>query len=251
MILALIPARYASTRFPGKPLADIGGRSMIERVYTSVAAAVGSEGLACVCTDDARIASHVRAFGGRVVFTSAEHRSGTDRCAEALAKVEALEGRRAEVVLNIQGDEPFIRPEQIGLLASAFQAPEVEIATLVKRAEHVEDILNPNKPKVVRDLSGNALYFSREPVPHVRGVERERWLERGEHLLHIGLYGFRANVLRAVTRLPESPLEATEKLEQLRWLQAGYKIRALETELESLSVDVPDDIEELRRRGLF
>lgn len=247
-LLALIPARYGSTRFPGKPLADIGGRSMIRRVFEQVSQATP---LVAVCTDDARIARHVRQFGGRAVLTSERHTSGTDRCAEALALIEAEEGRRFDVVLNIQGDEPFIAPEQVRLLADAFRDPDVRIATLARPADRLDDILNPNKPKVVADDRGNALYFSREPIPHVRGLDHQQWVATQRHLLHIGLYGYRANTLRQLTKLPPSSLEQTEKLEQLRWLQQGYPVRVLLTTHESLSVDAPADIEELHRRGLF
>ena len=247
-VLGLIPARYASSRFPGKPLADIGGKLMIERVYEQCAKALG---YVCVATDDSRIAEAVVKFGGRVVMTSGKHRSGTDRCAEAVSLVEAEDGRNYDVVLNIQGDEPFIKPEQVQLLASAFDDDEVEIATLVKKCEREDDLFNPNKPKVVVGGSGNALYFSRQAIPYLRGVEQGEWLKKQTFYNHIGLYGYRTAVLHELTKLQSGMLEKAESLEQLRWLEAGYPIRVLETTLESLSIDTPEDLEALRQRGLL
>lgn len=246
--LGLIPARYASTRFPGKPLADIGGKPMIQRVYERVSEALGT---AAVATDDTRIARAVEAFGGRVVMTSTSHRSGTDRCAEAASKVEAEDGRSYDVVVNIQGDEPFIRPEQVRLLMSAFDDADVQIATLVKRADSDQDLFNPNKPKVVLGAGGNALYFSRQPIPYLRGESEHDWLSRRTYWNHIGLYAYRTSVLHELTKLAPGDLEQAESLEQLRWLENGYSIRALATELESLSIDTPQDLEELRHRGLI
>lgn len=247
-ILGLIPARYASTRFPGKPLADIGGKPMIQRVYEQVREALPH---VAVATDDARIARAVEAFGGRVVMTSAQHRSGTDRCAEAASKVEAEDGRNYGVVVNIQGDEPFISPRQVNLLTSAFDDESVEIATLVKHADKSEDLFNPNKPKVVVSAQGNALYFSRSPIPYLRGVAEHDWLAAHKFWNHIGLYAYRTATLHELTKLQPGDLEKCESLEQLRWLENGYSIKALETELESLSIDTPEDLEELKRRGLI
>lgn len=247
-ILGLIPARYASTRFPGKPLADIGGKPMIQRVYENVSQALGH---VAVATDDMRIAKAVEGFGGRVVMTSTSHRSGTDRCAEAASKVEAEDGRRYEVVMNIQGDEPFISPAQVELLASAFDDEGVDIATLVKHAENEEDVFNPNKPKVVVSAKGFAMYFSRSPIPYLRGVAEHDWTASHRYWNHIGLYAYRSASLHEVTKLAQGELEKCESLEQLRWLENGYRIRVMETKIESLSIDTPEDLEELRRRGLI
>ncbi len=247
-ILGLIPARYASTRFPGKPLADIGGKMMIQRVFEQVSKSLPN---ACVATDDKRIADAVVGFGGRVVMTSTSHRSGTDRCAEAVSKVEAEDGRQYDVVLNIQGDEPFISPKQVNLLASAFDDETVDIATLVKRADNEEDLFNPNKPKVAIGADGNALYFSRAAIPYLRGKEQKDWLTNHKYYNHIGLYAYRTAVLHKLTKLAPGILEQCESLEQLRWLENGYRIRVIETELESLSIDTPEDLENLKKRGLI
>lgn len=247
-VLGLIPARYASTRFPGKPLADIGGKPMIQRVYEQSCKVLP---IVYVATDDVRIADAVKAFGGNVVMTSDSHPSGTDRCYEALTKVCEIEGRTFCAVVNIQGDEPFIQPEQIELLASAFDDNSVEIATLIKPVESSIDLFNPNKPKVVISDSCNALYFSRSPIPYFRGVEESEWHKRHEYYNHIGLYGYRADVLASITKLPKGVLESCESLEQLRWLENGYTIKALQTHLESLSVDTPEDLTELKARGLI
>lgn len=248
-ILGLIPARYASTRFPGKPLADIGGKPMIQRVYERASSILE---YAYVATDDDRIANVVRSFGGRVVMTADTHKSGTDRCAEALNKVEAELGIKFHAVINIQGDEPFIEPKQIELLASAFDNEQTEIATLVKPVDNQADLISPNKPKVVLSLEGNALYFSRQPIPYLRGVEIEKWLDSDiKYYNHIGMYGYRSDVLGKITKLPLGILEKTESLEQLRWLENGYSIKVLETELESLSIDTPEDLQALKDRGLI
>ncbi|MBP5366048.1 MAG: 3-deoxy-manno-octulosonate cytidylyltransferase [Bacteroidales bacterium] len=246
-ILGLIPARYASSRFPGKPLADIGGKPMIQRVYEQSCKVLP---YVYVATDDERIASAVRNFGGRVVMTATTHQSGTDRCAEALAKVEAELGHQFHAVINIQGDEPFISPVQIELLASAFADAATEIATLVKVADNQQDLFNPNKPKVVVSAQGKALYFSRSPIPYLRGADEKEWHEKHRFYNHIGLYGYRADILNKITKLERGTLEKCESLEQLRWLENGYSIAVLETQLESLSIDTPDDLEELKRRGL-
>ena len=247
-ILGVIPARYASTRFPGKPLADIGGKLMIERVYEQVSKSLTH---VCVATDDTRIAEAVSGFGGRVVMTSTSHRSGTDRCAEASSKVSAEDGRDYRVIVNIQGDEPFISPRQIELLTAAFDDDSVEIATLVKRADNDEDLFNPNKPKVVMTASGDALYFSRQPIPYLRGTDEHSWLSCHTYYNHIGLYAYRTSTLHKLTKLAPGQLEMCESLEQLRWLENGYRIRVMETELESLSIDTPEDLENLKRRGLI
>ncbi|GAA4908217.1 3-deoxy-manno-octulosonate cytidylyltransferase [Mucilaginibacter defluvii] len=235
-ILGIIPARYASSRFPGKPLVDIAGKSMIQRVYEQ---ASKCPDLAAVvaATDDERIFEHVIAFGGRVVMTSADHQSGTDRCAEV-----ALQHPEYEVIINIQGDEPYIDPEQITKLAHCFSNPQTQIATLVKQIKTVQELLNANSPKVVINKLSEAIYFSRSPLPHLRGEEPENWLGFHTYFKHIGIYGYRADVLQQITKLPISSLETAEKLEQLRWIENGYRIQVAETELETHAIDTPEDL---------
>lgn len=237
--LALIPARYGSTRFPGKPLADIAGKTMIERVYRRVAEVFPD---CYIATDDDRIEQTVRKFGGRAVMTSGLHRSGTDRCREALDKIEAATGIGYDIVVNIQGDEPFVSSEQLRAIEFCFDDPSVEIATLVKPFGKTEDIFNSNSPKVVVDKKGFALYFSRSAIPYIRGAEAGQWQARHTFLKHIGLYGYRCNVLRAVTGLPPGTLEQCESLEQLRWLENGYRIRTSVTHSETLAIDTPEDL---------
>ena len=237
--IAIIPARYASTRFPAKPLAILGGKLVVERVYEQVKKAIDK---VVVATDDERIYNAVVAFGGEAVMTSSEHRSGTDRCREAYEKV----GYEADIVLNIQGDEPFIAPEQINTLLECFKSEKVEIATLVKpfnEEDGLEALENPNSPKVVINESGEALYFSRSVIPYIRGVERNEWLKHHTFYKHIGIYAFRAEVLKAITKLPISPLEKAESLEQLRWLESGYKIGVGVTDIETVGIDTPEDLE--------
>jgi 3-deoxy-manno-octulosonate cytidylyltransferase (CMP-KDO synthetase) len=236
-ILAVIPARYASTRFPGKPLADINGKSMIQRVYEQARKATRITDVV-VATDNLLIYDHVKAFGGEVVMTSEQHASGTDRCFEALT----LQKTKFDYVINIQGDEPFIQPEQIDQLANALDG-KTEIATLAKRVDDVQTIFNPNVVKVVFTSEGMALYFSRSPVPHVRNKPDAEWLANATFYKHIGMYAYRSDVLEKITRLPVSALETAESLEQLRWLENGYAIRVIETSLESVGIDVPEDVE--------
>ena len=241
--VAIIPARYASTRFPAKPLALLGGKPVIQRVYEQVSGVFDE---AVVATDDERIYRAVEAFGGKVVMTSTEHRSGTDRCREAYEKL----GESFDVVVNVQGDEPFIRHEQLEALKRCFESPETQIATLVKpfeKGDGVEALEKPNSPKVVLDKSGHALYFSRSVIPYLRGVEREAWLERHTFYKHIGIYAFRAEVLREVASLPQSPLEKAESLEQLRWLENGYRIGVGITSFETIGIDTPEDLERAER----
>ena len=237
--IAIIPARYASTRFPAKPLAILGGKLVVERVYEQVKKAIDK---VVVATDDERIYNAVVAFGGEAVMTSSEHRSGTDRCREAYEKV----GYEADIVLNIQGDEPFIVPKQINTLLECFKSEKVEIATLVKpfnEEDGLEALENPNSPKVVINESGEALYFSRSVIPYLRGVERNEWLKHHTFYKHIGIYAFRSEVLKAVTALPASSLEKAESLEQLRWLESGYKIGVGVTDIETVVIDTPEDLE--------
>lgn len=222
---------------------------MIQRVYERAASVLEH---VYVATDDERIATVVRAFGGRVVMTADTHKSGTDRCAEAINTVQAELGVSFHAVINIQGDEPFIEPTQIELLASAFDDEKTEIATLVKPVDNQSDLTSPNKPKVVLSEEGNALYFSRQPIPYLRGVELDKWLDSGVKFYnHIGMYGYRSDILAKITKLPLGTLEKAESLEQLRWLENGYSIKVLETKLESLSIDTPEDLQALKDRGLI
>lgn len=236
--IAIIPARYASTRFPGKPLALLGGKPVIERVYEQVSGLLD----AVVATDDKRIYEAVRAFGGRVEMTSTEHRSGTDRCWEAYCR----QGAAYDAVINVQGDEPFIRREQLEALMRCFEDPQTDIATLVKpftAEDGLEALENPNSPKVVLDARSRALYFSRSVIPYLRGVPREEWLARHTFYKHIGIYAFRTGALRAVTALPQSPLEKAESLEQLRWLENGFRIGVGISDVETVGIDTPEDLE--------
>ena len=236
--LGIIPARYASTRFPAKPLAMLGGKTVIQRVYEQVAGVLDD---AYVATDDERIEAAVKEFGGKVVMTSVHHKSGTDRCFEAACKI----GGDYDVVVNIQGDEPFIQPSQLHSIQACFDDPATQIATLVKPFTADNDISlleNPNSPKVVLDKNRNALYFSRSVIPYLRNVEKADWLKRHTFYKHIGLYAYRLEVLKEITALPQSPLELAESLEQLRWLENGYTIAVRETAHESIGIDTPEDL---------
>jgi len=239
-ILGIIPARYASSRFPGKPLVDIAGKSMIQRVYEQAKKCVDLSEV-IVATDDTRIYDHVLNFGGVAVMTAGTHQSGTDRCAEV-----ALQHPQYNVIINIQGDEPYIDPEQISKLAACFNNTETQIATLVKKVKSIDELLNPNSPKVVINKLSEAVYFSRSPLPHIRGQEQENWLDYYTYFKHIGIYGYRADILQQITKLPVSPLEKAESLEQLRWIENGYRIKIAETELETYSVDTPGDLLNLK-----
>lgn len=241
--IAIIPARYASTRFPGKPLALLGGKPVIQRVYEQVAGVLDD---AVVATDDRRIYDAVLAFGGKAEMTSTEHRSGTDRCWEAYCK----QGGAYDAVVNVQGDEPFIRPAQLEALKRCFDDPETQIATLVKpfaEKDGLEALENPNSPKVVLDGRSRALYFSRSVIPYLRGVDRAEWLRRHTYYKHIGIYAFRTEVLREVTALSQSPLELAESLEQLRWLENGYRIGVGVTNFDTVGIDTPEDLERAER----
>ena len=242
-ILSLIPARFASTRFPGKPLAEISGKPMIQWVFERASTVFDH---VYVATDDDRIAGAVKSFGGKVVLTSSSHQSGTDRCAEALIKVEKETGTKFDVVINIQGDEPFIQPEQLKKVASCFEDKNVQIATLVKPFSENEDISNPNSPKVIIGINGDAIYFSRSIVPFIRGKEKNDWHNYHTYYKHIGLYAYRSEVLLQITKLPQSKLELAESLEQLRWIENGYKIRVEKTDMETLAVDTPEDLEKVK-----
>jgi len=241
--LAIIPSRYGSTRFPGKPLALLAGKPIVERVYERVATVFDH---LCVATDDERISSAVEAFGGVAVLTSTEHRSGTDRCREALEKMEAKTGLKFDVVVNVQGDEPFIAPSQLQNIRSAFDNAATQIATLVKPFAPdtpFDTLANPNSPKVVVDAEGRALYFSRSVIPYLRDAEPSEWAAKHRYLKHIGLYAYRADVLARITALPAGELERCESLEQLRWLQAGFTVQTIETDEETIGIDTPADLE--------
>jgi len=246
---AIIPARYASTRFPGKPLVRIGSKTMIQRVYEQARKAVE---VVYVATDDERILNTVRDFGGNALLTSADHFSGTDRCAEAVGLIMEETGKLVDIVLNIQGDEPFIGPEQIDLLKSCFNDEDVQIATLIRKTEPGEDIFNPGHVKVIIDSSGNAIYFSRAAIPYYRGIDQTEWSTEHLFFKHLGLYAYKTEILKKITKLARSPLEIAESLEQNRWIENGLKIRTAVTDRESISIDTPDDLERaLRQLGDF
>jgi len=236
-VLGIIPARYASSRFPGKPLVDIAGKSMIQRVYEQAAKCLDLTDV-MVATDDDRIFDHVTQFGGKAIMTSHHHQSGTDRCAEVAAIHTDY-----DVIINIQGDEPYIEPEQISKLAACFAAPDVQIATLIKRIKNEHELHNPNSPKVVVNKLNEAVYFSRSALPHIRGEEQQNWLEFYTYFKHIGIYAYRADILQQITKLEVSALERAEALEQLRWIENGYRIKVAETEFETYAVDTPADLE--------
>jgi len=239
----IIPARYASSRFPGKPLVKIGNKSMIQRVYE-----VARETLEAVyvATDDKRIFDAVLNFGGKAIMTSPDHYSGTDRCAEAVSKIYLETGTKIDIVINIQGDEPFIKSEQIDLLMKCFSDETVEIATLIRKVEPGEDIFNPNQPKVILNSKGDAIYFSRAAIPFIRDAEKNEWSGKHDFYKHIGLYAYRTETLKKITLLPRSSLEISESLEQNRWLENGYRIRTAVTLWESISIDTPDDLEKAK-----
>ena len=233
--MSIIPARYASTRFPGKPLAVLGGKTVIQRVYEQVSSVLSD---VYVATDDERIFKCVESFGGKAVMTRADHKSGTDRIQEAVEKIAT----EADVIINVQGDEPFIHPSQIKTLMALFDAPETQIGTLGKPFDNIEAVSNPNSPKIVTDNRGFALYFSRSIIPYIRGKQQDEWFGEYPFLKHLGIYAYRREVLKEVTQLPQSSLEKAESLEQLRWLQNGYRIRAGLTDIETVGIDTPEDL---------
>jgi 3-deoxy-manno-octulosonate cytidylyltransferase (CMP-KDO synthetase) len=237
--IAIIPARYASTRFPAKPLALLGGKPVIQRVYEQVTGIISS---AVVATDDERIADVVKSFGGQVVMTSPNHKSGTDRCWEAYQKL----GEEYDVVINVQGDEPFIAHSQLKAIMECFEDENTDIATLVKpfaESDGLAALQNPNSPKVVLDSESRAIYFSRSVIPYLRGVEPEQWLSSHTFYKHIGMYAFRSDVLGKITSLPQSTLELAESLEQLRWIENGYKIGVGISDVETVGIDTPEDLQ--------
>jgi 3-deoxy-manno-octulosonate cytidylyltransferase (CMP-KDO synthetase) len=245
LAIGIIPARYASTRLPGKPLVDLGGQTMIQRVVAQ--ARLSGLARVVVATDDVRILDHVHSFGGEAVLTRPDHPSGTDRVWEAFEQL----GSPAEVscIVNIQGDEPFIHPEQINALVNLLnQNPPPSIATLIKPVLTEEELFSPHLPKVVTDQRGNALYFSRHPLPYQRQYPTAEWLRHHRYHRHLGLYAYQPDVLRQLTLLPPSPLEIAESLEQLRWLEAGFSIQTAVTELDAFGIDTPEDMERARQR---
>lgn len=233
--IGLIPARYASTRFPGKPLALLGGKPVIQRVYEQVASVLDD---ACVATDDERIFDCVKNFGGKVVMTRTDHKIGTDRIEEAIEKI----GGDYDVIVNIQGDEPFIQKSQIETVCRCFDDEKTQIATLGKPFTDMDAVANPNSPKIVIDNNSFAMYFSRSIIPFVRGKEQAEWLQHYPFLKHLGIYAYRRDVLQQITQLPQSSLEIAESLEQLRWLQNGFKIKVGLTDVETVGIDTPDDL---------
>jgi 3-deoxy-manno-octulosonate cytidylyltransferase (CMP-KDO synthetase) len=265
-ILGVIPARYASSRFPAKPLIDLGGKSMIQRVYEQAKKAE-SLSRVIVATDDERIFTHVQSFGGEVIMTAQTHESGTDRCAEVLeyanaeAVIEDLDSNKNistfgfkqkrerttfDAVINIQGDEPFIDPAQINQVAEILRGGLFNIATLAKRLDDAELISNPNVVKVVFTTESRALYFSRSPIPYLRNVPQSEWHLSGVFFKHLGLYGYKNAALKSIAALLPSDLEKSESLEQLRWLEAGFTIGIGITTLESVGIDTPEDLEKIK-----
>ena len=233
---AIIPARYASTRFPGKPLALLSGKPIFQHVYEQVNQVIKD---VWVATDDQRIFETVNTFGGKAVMTRKDHKSGTDRIEEAAEKIQT----QADIIINVQGDEPFIQPSQIETLCELFKHPQTQIATLGKPFEDIEAVKNTNSPKIVTNYQGFALYFSRSVIPFVRGIEENEWLEPFPYLKHLGIYAYRREILKEITKLPMSSLEKAESLEQLRWLQNGYHIRVGITNVETIGIDTPKDLE--------
>ncbi len=239
-VLGVIPARYASSRFPGKPLADIFGKTMIRRVYEQALQCTLLSSLT-VATDHDGIYDHVNGFGGKAMMTAGFHTSGTERCCEVLARLSES-GEQYDYVVNIQGDEPFLDPGQIESLIKGMASGSPPIGTLIKKISDVGELFDPNVVKVVTDRSGYALTFSRAAIPHVRGAEPSGWMSLASFFKHIGIYGYRAGVLREIVNLPPSALEKAESLEQLRWIENGYRVQTYLTEKESVSIDVPSDL---------
>jgi len=247
-MLGIIPARFQSSRFPGKPLVKIDGKTMVQRVWEQSSKVLNH---LIVATDDERIIKEVESFGGIALMTGAKHKTGTDRCAEALINYQKNHSVNFDIVLNIQGDEPFIDPEQIKQLIAVFKENTVQIGTLVKLIKDQEELTDPNQPKVVLDKQKSALYFSRSPVPYIQNETQENWLKKHSFYKHIGMYGYRSNILLEISRLNKTILEQAESLEQLRWLESGYKIHTAVTDIDSFSVDNIHDLEKIKEKGLF
>jgi 3-deoxy-manno-octulosonate cytidylyltransferase (CMP-KDO synthetase) len=238
-VLGVIPARYESSRFPGKPLIDIDGKSMIQRVYEQANQATLITKL-IVATDDQRIFDHVIGFGGDVMMTSKSHTSGTDRCGEVIEKYGDY-----DIAINIQGDEPLIKPSQLNDVIELFKNKHVKIGTLVKKLTTIDEVLNPNRIKVVLDSEKNGIYFSRSPIPCIANIDQDKWMEKACFWKHIGIYAWRIEVLKKLVKLDKTDLEKNESLEQLRWLYNGYKIATIETTIETPNIDVPEDLEKV------
>jgi 3-deoxy-manno-octulosonate cytidylyltransferase (CMP-KDO synthetase) len=241
-ILGIIPARFASTRFPGKPLIDLAGKTMIQRVYGQAKLA-SSLTEVVVATDDQRIFDAVEAFGGKAIFTSEEHQSGTDRCAEVAEKMNGF-----DAVINIQGDEPLINPVQIDLVASCFEDNQTQLATLIKIIKSEEELFNFNSPKVIINKNFEAIYFSRQVIPHIKNTEPKDLIQHHTFYKHIGIYGYKTETLQEISKLPIGNLEKAEILEQLRWIENGYKIMTALSNHESWSIDTPQDLKKIQER---
>ncbi|OYT13497.1 MAG: 3-deoxy-manno-octulosonate cytidylyltransferase [Bacteroidetes bacterium 4572_114] len=242
-IAGIIPARYASSRFPGKPLADIKGKTMIHRVYEQCIKCTLLEKV-IIATDDERIFDEIEGFGGMAMMTSTRHESGTERCGEVVETLER-QGDVFDAIINIQGDEPFIDPDQITKVAIQLKNENVGIATLVKKITNRKELFDPNVVKVVLDKDGMALYFSRATIPYLRGFEQVKWKNQHSYLKHVGIYGYKTETLKKITTLPKGKLEVAEMLEQLRWIENGYSIFAEETELESIAIDSEEDLSKI------
>ena len=243
-VLGIIPARYSSTRFPGKPIVVINGKTMIEHVWNGVSG-TGLVDKVLVATEDKRIMDAVAAFGGDAVMTGKHHKSGTDRCGEAMTKL-GDELKQYDVIINIQGDEPKVAAEHIKLVIDAFSNPDTQIVTLKKKITSLAELNSTDTVKVVCGPKGNALYFIRQAIPYLRGIAKEMWLRRQPYYKHIGIYAFRREVLEQVVKLEQTPLEKSESLEQLRWLENGYSIYVRETNKESVAIDIPEDLNKLK-----
>ena len=242
-IIGIIPARFQSTRFPGKPLIVIDGKTMIQRVFEQCQKSEVLEKVV-VATDDTRIFEHVESFGGNVIMTSVVHCSGTDRCSEVVSILKS-KNEIYDVAINIQGDEPFINPQQISDLAFCFNNKSTQIATLIKKIEHSVELFSPNCVKVVVNMNHDAIYFSRNPIPFYRNAKEDEWLENQTYYKHIGIYGYKVDVLEQITKLNSSMLEKSESLEQLRWIENNYTIKTAITKLESISIDTPQDLDKI------
>jgi 3-deoxy-manno-octulosonate cytidylyltransferase (CMP-KDO synthetase) len=245
-IIGIIPARFASTRFPGKPLVKIGDKTMIQRVYEQSEKVLD---YVVVATDDQRIVDEVEQFGGQVVMTGDFHKSGTDRCAEAIKTFESKSGLKFDIIINIQGDEPFIQPEQISDIIRCFDESDTQIATLIKKITSDEALFNPNNPKVVINKNNEAIYFSRSTIPYVVGSDKNEWLTKFIFYEHLGLYAYKKDILFEITGLKQSMLETSESLEQNRWIENNYKIKVAETEFENISIDTQEDLEAILKQS--
>lgn len=239
-ILGIIPARYASTRFPGKPLVEIHGMTMIARVIAQVKKCTSLNDV-LVATDDQRIFDHVQSLGTKVFMTSPDHASGTDRCLEALHHSKL----QADAIINIQGDEPFVDPQQIEALCQLISKPEVEIATLAKKIDEAQMLFDPNKVKVIFSSNGKAIYFSRQAIPFQKNIPQQDWLSHHNYFKHLGLYAYKTKVLEEICELSPSSLEIAESLEQLRWLEHGKSIFVAETHIETPAIDTPEDLKKV------